>query len=879
MKKYFFLLLLSGAFFYKGFSQEITEEYGYRSSKVGQEFGELESTSDPDEGGYLTFFVRNNTQEVIYVQNVLANNGTLNSEGFQVWPKAILPGKVSWIILKSLEEGMGSGNSVNVSVSFSNNVTISRDFLCNDSHIRIANVIPSQNNDTLFIYFRMDAGSSATLTTLYLNEQVYTVNQSAFTILGGNPILNQGKIAIGILPLVQPMPELHPLAIRVSYQLLDENNTFFDGAGIRLMKAEFPLGTWNSSAFNPDNENGRKRLRRYALNSVFGPSNSGNMQSSFNEYHMRTVWEPNFGNDELPDSTLGRNTVINHANDPYVHLWSLDDEPDLNGKPVQSGVIKNETYWNHDTNTPSYVNLAVQKKYNRWSWLSDVVSMDHYCDDGAPNVIPNSWIPFIGREGSMKEAYEYSRELQYNCEPRRMYSWSQLAAGVWNTNPEPYIINTQFWRHIAAGAKGIHWFVAQTGTEEDYPEQWNEGIRLTQQLNPIKNLCLRAENGNYIENMQGSISANTLVSPEALLLIVVNDEIDFEFASASPLSWASSMNQTYFEVTVQLPDWVMAEQVYMADEHGKQIVANLDSLGQGKYKVSGMIHYQSLVFVFGKNDKEPPYAPTGLNIPDILTDNSFTLSWKEPYDNMGIFSYNVFINDELVSTVKEPIANIQLANSTICNQPIIKVQALDASGNTSTFSEIVPTFLPQGVPMIDSFITCDFGLNPQFDTMLQVFVTPSSFTTFEWQISNTNGQSWTSIQNDELFNGQYTSSLEIDFEGNLPQGGDYLIRVIVKELCGEGDTVAIGSFSSSVSINELSSRNQLILFPNPSRDIVYVKGLVIDGAPLEIFNTEGRVIWSQMVLSSHYSLPVHDWSSGLYLLKQGNRIKSFVVQP
>ena len=85
-------------------------------------------------------------------------------------------------------------------------------------------------------------------------------------------------------------------------------------------------------------------------------------------------------------------------------------------------------------------------------------------------------------------------------------------------------------------------------------------------------------------------------------------------------------------------------------------------------------------------DSEAPSVPGNLRAGDITT-SSIGLSWNASTDNVGVTAYNVFLGDQLKTTVSGPAANIAgLAEDT---EYTFTVSAKDAAGNESARSAAV----------------------------------------------------------------------------------------------------------------------------------------------------------------------------------------------
>ncbi len=871
----------------KAFAQQVqfVDEYSFLKASWGQEFGNLEDTNNPDLGGLISLFLRNSdpnsTDKVVQVR-AFSGSQEIEIDGWRCWPEEIpstsTVNNVSFLNIKGIVAGLGENSSVDIEVTLESGSILTKTIENVTPKVKLANIMPNQQMNKLYIYFRNDGTQNFSLNQLNINNWNMEVgNTPELQIIGGiNAIEPKGTL---IIELTYPfsLTVNTPLSIRAKFTNLVSNETQWTTAGVRLVPSEFPLGSWHSSAFNPDNLAGRHNLRELGINTLHGPGNPNLMAQAHSKYFMRTIWEPNFGNPF--NAAIGAQTVFANAGQPFINAWSVDDEPDLNGKEISEQLSKSLVYWKNDPSTPSYVNLCVQKKYQRYGWHTDIVAMDHYTSPAAPNVIPLSWIPVIGRIGSLREALEYSDYLKYNLEPRRTWTWSQLAGNVWNYPPLDFEVNYQFWAHLMGGAKGLEWFVAQANTKNNFSEQWNEAVKLIRQLNPIKNQILYAEPVKIVQTNTNRIDSRALVSKDAMIVIVANNDATYNF-SLSTQRWNGVSNPNNFVIEFTVPHWINIEQSYQALSGIKSPIQNLEDLGNRKYRISGNIHKEGLVFVFAKNDTQAPDAPTGLNIAHFFNDEDFVLSWKEPFDDFGINKYEIFADDSMITEVYHPIF---FAKNSInyCDVNIWKVRALDASGNISDFNtyqpvieitDIAPEILTQ-----PSNASVSLGQDTSF-----TIVANGNFLMYNWYYSLDDGNTWIKILDNQTFSGAKTSQLNIS---NTPETlHNALFKGIVREFCTDliVESNPAKLIISNLGAQEISPKN-IIIYPNPAGDFIQISGLQSDEPmQIKIWGIQGNLmqIVQKSTTSGVLHLDINTLDAGIYFLEMKSEnyfgVKKFV---
>ena len=67
-------------------------------------------------------------------------------------------------------------------------------------------------------------------------------------------------------------------------------------------------------------------------------------------------------------------------------------------------------------------------------------------------------------------------------------------------------------------------------------------------------------------------------------------------------------------------------------------------------------------------------------------------------------------------------------------------------------------------------------------------------------------------------------------------------------------------------VNASSSQNELVVFPNPVQDRLFVRGIPQDeDAVLQIFTVHGSLVFTQ-TLTNHMSIDMSDWERGVYFV-------------
>jgi hypothetical protein len=882
-------LLLSAAVSASAQSVSVLDGTCFHRAVVGPDYGVLES--DPattDNGGVLYVFVQNTGPAPDGIDSITVYDGAGEmavADGWLVWPPVMddANANMSTVTIKGISSPLAEGEAVSVVVHSTNGV---RDSIfipaLETPGLRLANAIPSQDRESLFLYLRNDGSADAAIEEVRINDQ------SWFFPLGMAPVIAAGKVDIVGLTGDIDLTDAAPLAIRVKY------GSQWVSACIRVVSPDLPIGSWHSSGLNPENEEGRKRLRRIGVEMLHGPGDANHMADGFQRYHISTIKEAGFGDPFDPANAVSEVQTLGQQD--FIKVWSVDDEPDLNGKPIDQQLLKAKAYRDNDPTTNTYVNLAVQKKYQRYGYYTDIVGMDHYAAPSAPNVIPLTNVPVVGRMSEPREALEYSDVLKWNTEPRRNWSWVQLAGSVWDHQAHPAAINYQYWAHFMAGAKGLEYFVAQSNTATDFPDQWEEGVTCFKEWKQIRNLCLYGEpvlTGTVTSNEDAL--ARTLVGPEGMVVMVLNNSM--RFTGNSLTGFNTLFDPVSYNVEFDVPSWLTGVSAYMLTDSTK-IPVNMQQLGNGRVRITppSELNARSHVFVIAPADTEAPNAIEGLNVAEYIDSANYTFSWKEPWDNVGVQGYNVYFNNVLVDRTHAPI--YELKDQALACSGYWKFAAYDNSGNIGPADSVMLVLSGGEAPVIVEQPTGQyfqgaavwgsdlFGLGPTGIGYIGIVV--EGVVGYRWQI----------FDDSEVFEEGTNEWIDLDesyYPGGIdvPElwfpcgwdscGGiavqnvesstitDFLFRCILIDPCNDEFTSDVYVLRAVIPLSvEDQSVTRLSLFPNPTQDgrFTILMPEHLRSGELTVHSTLGQLVHRSAVSGqqSHITLdlPV---SSGLYTVR------------
>lgn len=328
------------------------------------------------------------------------------------------------------------------------------------------------------------------------------------------------------------------------------------------------------------------------------------------------------------------------------------------------------------------------------------------------------------------------------------------------------------------------------------------------------------------------------------------------------------------------------------------------------------------------NDTQAPTTVTGLTVSG-KTANSISLSWNASTDNVGVSSYDVYMNGSLKTNATSSSSNISgLSSSTNYSFYVV---AKDAAGNTSSNSSTVSATTESGGTT-----------NPGTDCVSETFETiptgsSSSYSTRTWTNS---GITWTatdsrtdqtisnkaitvrdgSLKSSSSSNGigSLTVTSQLKFSGSngtfnvlvngvqvgtIPYSTTAAITtinninvagnvVVTLENNSSSDRVALDNLSwtcysgtgkqnKAMSTDlQIESKN-LQIYPNPiSNQEIFIKGETQNITKAEIYNLQGKVMQTvdNPFKNSKNSIKIKSLQQGVYILKLDNSSLKFIVK-
>jgi hypothetical protein len=480
--------------------------------------------------------------------------------------------------------------------------------------------------------------------------------------------LSPGALGLFHAERESPFVTLEPLHLRVVAQEASSGKDFSIGNSLRLVDPYFPIGTWGSCAWGSGSQD-LLMMRSLGISSVVGSLNPPASTSPY-DFGMRSL---DFAG-EPPD--INHSKVMVRRDDGRIVAIMLKDEPEWSKKMNAADVSAAQTLVSRLTSfLPTYLNMAVSKRFSEYATMADIASMDHYAYY-AP--LAND-LPIPHR---IAEAGWYMESLKRLAEPRPTWAWTQYAG--WDRDPPGWSVENQAWQVLANGAKGLYWFSYGTGFADEYPEQTAAMARVNRQLELVKGVLLRGEPYKVGVDVQGSdpLLARVVAGPDAAVIVLVNQN---DRASFRLTHFSYSMGSQNVQCDIQLPNWIPTDST-VNEITSEGAVATSLRPDAGRLRFATELA-NTRIYLVARKSATPPVAPVAVS-KIAYPDGHHYLAWPEVADRTGIDHYEILADGIQVASVRTPFWAIP---DDAINRSY-SVRAVDTFGNVGqiSFSNQVP---------------------------------------------------------------------------------------------------------------------------------------------------------------------------------------------
>lgn len=123
-----------------------------------------------------------------------------------------------------------------------------------------------------------------------------------------------------------------------------------------------------------------------------------------------------------------------------------------------------------------------------------------------------------------------------------------------------------------------------------------------------------------------------------------------------------------------------------------------------------------------------------------------------------------------------------------------------------------------------------------------------------FQIEATNSASSTVLWN----SGETTPTIEVE------DAGTFVITATSLDGCTDVDSITI-SVDPCLGL----SQQELVfeLYPNPAKDVFYIKTNALDAAKIQIINTSGQLVYQADLMEENTEIVTNQFSDGVYIVR------------
>lgn len=626
----------------------------------------VEEAPYTDDGGLLHVRVDNalTTSDRVTAVTVdgVAVDAVPGLRWWRVWPPAMTPAggdaASSVVTIKAISAPLRADSTVTVRVETERGQVTTRAATLRAARLRIGSAVVSRDRRSVLLFLRNRGTEPLTVSRVGLNDRRWTAGaDTGLVAVGGDWAVEPDRVRIVRVDLGAPLADLAPLAISVDATGAVPSGHEHVLAPIRVVEPTWAMGTWNSELPDADAD-GHRVAKEFLLDQHVGSARDADIAFA-DRYRIRINAQ------RFSDPA----DVVARRGERAIRSWLLADEPDLHDDAQNTSASINDrvVQWRGlDPTHPTWVNFAMQRKFNEYGQLPDITGMDHYviC---APNAIA---LTGSVRLAVMEEAINYGDVLKDNTEPLPMWIWPQLAAG-WSCQPDAWAVSTQFWLSVMAGADGVNWFTwnAHDRSDPQFAAAYAQGTRDARVARQVAGVLTYGEIEASSTSSNPRIRTRTVVGLDAQVVMACN----LDYATYPP-AWAPTWYHlpSSGSITVDVPDWIDPTEVQQVTPSGT--VAAGATVNGRTVTIPVALDDECAVFTVGSPDATAPATPTGLNRaePD-------TLAWDEGADDRGVAGYRVEHDGVVVATTDAAVYRAP----EVAAAGTWTVRAVDSAGNVS----------------------------------------------------------------------------------------------------------------------------------------------------------------------------------------------------
>ncbi len=532
-------------------SRSVEIEYiSYRPVKYETEFLQEVANERPNQGGFITVYYRNVSEEQEQLRFWRANQEDESHwrlGGFLAWDRTydhtLSPGELGVTEINAVSEDFAEGEAF--SFGWIGNGWASTGFVRTELHedavqVALIRVLPGMQD--VEVHVRNRSGEPLAIQSLEFEGM--TVESIEW--VGGH--MEGNGHAIARARLARPYNRSELIIAKLGLSQDGETRTIYSHR--RAFEDWFPIGCWSNRPEWYD------RLASLHIDFFVAdaPKDSAFTQEIAPKYGFRVMtWTTEKIRESRIDALGGHDVLA---------AWMLKDEPDWSIAPNIMN-YQHESVRAFTNDHPTLLTLCRNVKFFEYAQIADIPVHDHYCV-GAPT--SSKWPHIWGTR--LEETGYYTRDLKYAAEPKPIWVWSQAIDG-WDERPQrpvptPSELLAQLMFNLGQGAKGIIWFNYNLDIAERFPDteqamrEWGRVMKVTRHdwLGSEK-LDAKIEGPDKLDKV-------ALATWDGVIAVLTNSDYELD-----PAAYKFSAHEDV-TVAVPLPAWVEPNAVFAVDPEGIQ---------------------------------------------------------------------------------------------------------------------------------------------------------------------------------------------------------------------------------------------------------------------------------------------------------------------
>jgi len=525
----------------EGIAKGLEYEYvGFRPAQWETEKATEVEEGIPNEGGFLTVYFRNTSEEPIRLAHWHANGqdeSYWRIEYFiswdRVYDKELEPGELGVLEICSIKKEFSEGKDFDFAFvnrgSWRSAGTLQTTI--REDPVQIALIHFKTGLKDLEVHVRNRSQDEVQLKSIEVDgEEIESVDWVGEKMVGPSN-------AIARIRLREPLSTSDVTYVKVG--LTDKEGERSILSHRRAFEDFFPIGTWGVREENP-----AIYSHHHIDTCVYGGNPNDNFYTDIApKYGFRTM-TPIEGYHAI-DRLRG---LSGH---PVPACWLLSDEPDWSRIPTEM-LVRDREVRSIEKTKPTFITYCRNVKFFEYAQISDIPCHDHYSVT-APST--SKWPTRYGTR--LEETAYYTRDLKLASEPKPIWVWSQ-GVHEWDQRPKMPLptaneLIAQLWLNVGRGAKGILWFTFDLEMGEKYPETRKAVQDCGRLLRLTRDDFIASEPYEAGVESREKIDVATLTTWDKVFVFVFNQDYEID-DEAYP--WKPVENVT---LSLNLPDWIRPE--------------------------------------------------------------------------------------------------------------------------------------------------------------------------------------------------------------------------------------------------------------------------------------------------------------------------------